>query len=236
MLNIDSAGFYNNMHQHPHHAQQQQSYHQQHHQHHQAHQQQSNGIDVTSVSVGYDQQRAAHPTFDMSNSASDHGHGASATSHLGGYDNTAAAAAAHAMAGNYGQPNHYNGLTTANSLMLSSPTVPSHSMGSGAAGIGAGPNGTHGITAEDSDEPMFVNAKQYHRILKRRSARAKLEAAHKISRTRRKYLHESRHQHAMRRPRGPGGRFLTAAEVAEMEKNGTLKLSSSSSHSPSSTK
>ena len=26
----------------------------------------------------------------------------------------------------------------------------------------------------------------------------------------------------MRRPRGPGGRFLTAAEIAEMEKNGTL--------------
>ncbi len=83
--------------------------------------------------------------------------------------------------------------------------------------------------AEES--PLYVNAKQFHRILKRRVARQKLEEQLRLtSKGRKPYLHESRHNHAMRRPRGPGGRFLTADEVAALEKgeggeNGTPVIS-----------
>ncbi|KRZ36155.1 Nuclear transcription factor Y subunit alpha, partial [Trichinella pseudospiralis] len=88
---------------------------------------------------------------------------------------------------------------------------------------------------ENDDQPFLVNSKQYERIMKRRHTRAKLEADGRIPRGRQKYLHESRHLHALNRIRGEGGRFNSGSK-REMKSKNTNSNASSTANSNSNLK
>ncbi|CAA7015881.1 unnamed protein product [Microthlaspi erraticum] len=78
------------------------------------------------------------------------------------------------------------------------------------------------LNMETEDGTIYVNSKQYHGIIRRRQSRAKaaavLDQNRLRSRCRKPYMHHSRHLHALRRPRGSGGRFLNT-KSQNMESN-----------------
>ncbi|KAK9697278.1 hypothetical protein RND81_08G026700 [Saponaria officinalis] len=67
------------------------------------------------------------------------------------------------------------------------------------------------------DGPIYVNAKQYNGILRRRETRARLHSQNKLIKARKPYLHESRHRHAVNRVRGRGGRFLSTKKLQQSD-------------------
>ncbi|GMY34677.1 nuclear transcription factor Y subunit A-3-like isoform X1 [Fagus crenata] len=87
--------------------------------------------------------------------------------------------------------------------------------------IGRGPGRVPLPLGFTDDEPIYVNKKQYHAILRRRQFRAKLEAQNKLIKNRKPYLHESRHLHALKRARGSGGRFLNMKKLQESKHSPT---------------
>lgn len=73
---------------------------------------------------------------------------------------------------------------------------------------------------------LYINAKQFHRILKHCVIRQKLKEALDLAfKEQRPYLHESRHKHAIERSREFGDHFLSAKEVTDMMKKKSEKPS-----------
>ncbi|CAM9378607.1 unnamed protein product, partial [Chrysoparadoxa australica] len=73
------------------------------------------------------------------------------------------------------------------------------------------------------EQPTYVNAKQYNRIMMRRKVRAKLKERREGVATRKPFQYKSRHEHACKRLRGEGGKFLSKEELEILRDSGQLE-------------
>ncbi|KAK6929036.1 Nuclear transcription factor Y subunit A [Dillenia turbinata] len=86
---------------------------------------------------------------------------------------------------------------------------------------GTQPPGRIRLPLDFDEGPIYVNAKQYNGIIRRRKIREKF-GIKKVVRER-KFMHISRHLHAMRRPRGSGGRFLNTKATSGGKDGNSIK-------------
>ena len=85
-------------------------------------------------------------------------------------------------------------------------------------------------TAAAHDAVLWVNRLQLTRILRMRERREWINATHGptiLGGPRRPFRYESRHAHALRRPRHPSGRFYTKDEIAALKLASVSELSGS---------
>jgi CCAAT-binding transcription factor (CBF-B/NF-YA) subunit B len=119
--------------------------------------------------------------------------------------------------------------STSTAPVTASATAASDAFMAGAASAAAAAVAAADAARLAQQQPTFVNAKQYMRIMKRRETRQALELYFARMNARKAELtgqvannrkdapfqHLSRHNHAKKRPRGKHGRFLTGEELAE---------------------
>ncbi|BFU19565.1 CCAAT-binding transcription factor, putative [Entamoeba histolytica HM-1:IMSS-B] len=84
------------------------------------------------------------------------------------------------------------------------------------------PNDIIQWSASDAEKKyIFVNDKQYNRIMKRRNERRALQFRSISSSNKQKFKYESRHLHAMNRQRGEGGRFCSKKKIEQSQVSNT---------------
>lgn len=162
----------------------------------------------SGASTSYTSAQQQHPGYDDNGGNYDHysghHHHASSQSPVIGSSSRAAVAAAAQPRSQY--PNHSDYATNANSVNAPHhghgihPQYPPAASSSSSSALAALPildhnpgatQATNGPAVDEliDEEPLYVNAKQYHRILKRRIARQRLEEIHKLSRERKVSKH-----------------------------------------------